>query len=212
MSDTVEIDFEAEKALVDGAWLGRDELWERMNQSIGAKDYRNISRLAGLLEQLDQALAGAQSITIKLSGEHFAKLEAAGGKLGKSAAAFAREVLVQVLGGTKPAPQPAAPAEPPPVVEAPPAEPAAPAGAAPLVVTEAAPDEGAALTLQPKKRDPLPLAGTTPQAPPVMTPVAAPVIQAPPVMTANAPSVVVEDGEDDRPKPAGEGRRWFNRT
>lgn len=194
MSATLEIDLETEKAMVDGEWLSRDELWERMNASIGAKDYKNISRLASLLEQVDTALVGAKSITIKLSGEHFARLEVAGQKLGKSPAVFAREVLVQVLGGVaaKPAEAPV-PLAPPPVV--------APVAATPLAV-EPLPEEPPALTLQPKRRDPTPLASAAP--PPVMTPVTAP--------GPTESTVVVDVPSNDEQKPAGEGRRWFDRT
>lgn len=208
MSDTVEIDLEAEKARVDGEWLSRDELWERMNQSIATKDYKNISRLAGLLEQVDEALAGAQSITLKLSAEHFAKLEAAGTKLGKSAAVFAREVLVQVLGGTAPRTEPAPVplSAPPPVIAPPPVA----AGAAPLSI-ETPEEEPPALTLQPKRREGSPLASpASSSAPPVMTPVASPNIQGPDTVSATDSTVVVEVGEED--KPAARTRSWFDRT
>lgn len=198
MSANLEIDLDTEKANVDGEWLSRDELWERMNQSIGAKDYKNISRLASLLEQVDVALSGAQTITFKLGGEHFARLQAAGQKMGQSPAVFAREVLVQILSGAAPKPveAPVPLAAPPPVV-------APPAVAAPVSV-EPLPEQPPALTLQPKRRDASPLASAAP--PPVMTPVTAP-----PVASPDA-TVVVDVSSGEESKPAGEGRRWFDRT
>lgn len=230
MSQRIDVDLETDKALVDGAWVSRDELWSRMNEAVTGKDYKNIARFAAVLDALDQALAGAQTITIKLSQEHFAKLEAAGQKLGKSASAFAREVLSQVLSGNAPHAAPAAPAPviaaPAPVIAAPapaptpvplPAIVTEPPKSAPVVIAAAPAEEipEEAALIQPKRRDPI--AGLQAAAPPpVMTPVVNPLIQ-PPVMTPTAsPSVVVDLGATgdtgDKPKPGGDGRRWFNRT
>lgn len=197
MSDTVDIDLETEKALVDGAWTSRDELWTQMNASVGSKDYKGIARFASLLEQLDQALAGSRTITFKLSAAQFARLEAAGQKMNQTPDLFARQMLAQVLGAGSPAPVSA-----PDAVETTAA--AKPAGAAPMTVEAASEEEPPVLTLQPKRRD---ATTTTSNPPPVMTPVALPGVA--PAADAGA-SVVVDTQDED--KSTGDGRRWFNRT
>lgn len=194
MSQRFEIDLEQEKVQLDGAWLTVTEVGARVTQMIASGDLR-IGRLAEALEQLGQAVAGAKSLTLKLSGEQYAKLEAAGAKLGKGAEAFARDLLMQVLAGGAAAPQ----AEPKARLE--------PIAAAPVTTSsDVTADEAAqALTMPPKRRDP------TPAAPPIMTPVTAAPAPGP------QPSVVVDlsSGNDDKSKAGAtgpDGRRWFNRT
>lgn len=195
MSDTVEIDLETEKALVDGAWTSRDDLWTQMNDGVGAKDYKRIARFASLLEQLDEALAGSRTITFKLSAAQFARLEAAGQKMNQTPDVFARQMLAQVLGAGTPV---AAKAE---------AAPTQPAGAAPLAVEAATHEEPPVLTLQPKRRDAGSASAAPGTPPPVMTPVALPAVQP---AAEPASSVVVDVKEDN--KSTSDDRRWFNRT
>ncbi len=195
MSTKFEIDLETERLLFDGAWLSSEELAGRVTQALAQKNFAGVGRLGEGLEQLAQALAGAKSITIKLSSEAYAKLEAAGQKLGKPATVFARDLLVQVTQGAPMAAAPmtitAAPAAPP-VISAPP--PVAQSA------SDVAPEEAAAaLTLTPKRRD------SAINAPPIMTPVAAP--------AGPQPNVVVDMSSDDqKSKNPGDARRWFNRT
>lgn len=188
------IDLEAERIQLDGAWVTSDELSARITQMIAAKDFR-IAKLSDALEQLAAALAGARGITLKLTADQFAKLEAAGQKLGKTADQFARDLLMQVfLSGQSTAPAPAAA----PVAAAPPV---LAAGTSDVTAEEAA----GALTIQPKRRD-----SAAYGTPPVMTPINAPVVAAP---GAPVPSVVVDLGPGDgKQPPGGDPRRWFNRT
>lgn len=197
------IDLEAERIQLDGAWVTSDELSARITQLIAAKDFR-IAKLSDALEQLAAALAGARSITLKLTGDHFAKLEAAGQKLGKTADQFARDLLMQVLlsGPQSTASAPAAA----PVAVAPPVL-AASAGAPPVLANSdvTAEEAAGALTIQPKRRD-----SAAYGTPPVMTPINTPVVAAP---GAPVPSVVVDLGPGDgKQPPGGDPRRWFNRT
>ncbi len=144
MTTRYEIDFENERILLDGAWLNGEEISSRLTHAIAAKNFAGVGRLGDALEQLSTALSATKTLTLKLSGDHFARIEAAGQKLGKTPAAFARDLLVQVLSGAPAAPAPAAFAPPP----------------------EVSPEEAAAaLTLTPKRRDvstPPPVVGAAP--------------------------------------------------
>ncbi len=185
MSTPFEIDLETERLLLDGAWLSSDELASRITQAIAQKNFAGVGRLGEAVELLSQAVGSSKTISFKVSGDFYQKLEAMGGKLGKTASATARDWLMQSLSG---------PAGAQPVAVAPAPAPAPVAAA--KTSSDVAPEEAAqALTLTPKRRD------TNP--PPVMAPVAAP---------ANAPNVVVDLSSDDQKKNAGDSRRWFNRS
>jgi hypothetical protein len=208
MSQRFEIDLEQERVQVDGAWLSVAEISQKITLMISAGD-RKIGRLAEAMEQLDQAVAGARSVTLKLSAEHFARLEAAGQKLGMSASAFARDLLMQVLSSAPAiAPAPAAIAAPSPAQPVSSDEPSKRLEPAPVVLATAAEptlDESAqALTMPSRRRDPLPA------SPPATSSVAAP---AAPV--AEQPSVVIDLGAGEEKPRLGapnDGRRWFHRT
>lgn len=206
------IDLEGERIQLDGAWLTRDEIAARITQMIAVKDFR-ISRLSDALEQLAHQLASARTVTMKVTGDQWAKLEAAGQKLGKSPEVFARDMLMQVL---QSAPVPAGlPMAVPAAVVAPAPVPLQQPSPAPIVTEkfsvpapstadDVSPEEAAqALTIQPKRRSDAALSAP----PPVMTPVGVP--------AAPQPSVVVDLGGEDanKPKPTGGDRgRWFNRS
>lgn len=147
MSERFEIDLEGELIEFDGKWLSRADLSGRITQMIAAGDFK-LSRVAGALESLDQALANAKTITFRVSAATFTKLEAAGQKLGRTPSAYARDMVEQLLGGTSvsaTAPSvvaPAATSTPTPV-----------ANPNPVVVTPAAIlEEADAVVLTPKKR------------------------------------------------------------
>ena len=218
MTQRLEVDVDTERVQIDGAWLTKAELSQRIQAMLASHDFR-ITRLSEALEQLSQAVgAYSKSVTVKLTAEQYAKLEAAGQKLGKSPGAFARDLLGQVLTAPMATAKPSAPVmeqSPAPVVARLPAPIVEPTPA-PVIHADVTPEEAAAaLTITPKKRDPLP--GAPPAVPPVMTPVSTPVIQAP-VVIGGSPTVVVDLGspEDSSKTKAssaqGEGRRWFNRT
>lgn len=208
MSRKHEVDLETESIQLDDAWLTSDALSERITQAIAGKNFGGVGRLGDALEQLAQAVAGARTLTLRFSAEHYARLEAAGLRLGKPAEVFARDLLVQVLSGQAPqqaAPAVVAPMAAPPVLLAPPVMAPPPVAAPPAATSDVSPEEAAAaLTITPKRRESPPPAA---MAPPVMTPTA-------PV--GPAPSVVVDLSSDDKGKPAGgpggDQRRWFNRS
>jgi hypothetical protein len=212
----MDIDLEAERVNIDGAWLTRDEISGRIQQMLAAGDFR-IVRLSEALEQLAQALSGSRTLTMKLTAEQYAKLESAGGRLGKTGPGYARELLMQVLSSavaSGPSSHPpavsATPAHgvpviiaaPPPPLSIPPAVtsvPPAVSGLAAATTSDVTPEEAAAaLSIPPKRRG-----DTLPGVPPVMTPI------------ANVPVSVHPGGDDDSRRPAGgpgDGRRWFNRS
>src|SRR4051812_43650700 len=97
MSTRMDIDLESERINVDGAWSTREELTQRIQQMLAAGDFK-ITRLSEALEQLAHASANVKTLSLKLTAEQYAKLESAGGRVGKSGPAFARELLMQVLG------------------------------------------------------------------------------------------------------------------
>lgn len=145
MSQRYEIDLESEKILFDGAWVTRQDLTEKITAKLASGDHR-IGQLGGALEQLAKELEGARSISIKLTGAQFSKLEALGLALGKTAGEAARELFLQSLGGDDaPAITPLAP---PPVI-------AAPAFVPPVATADVTPEEAAvALTMKPKSKAP----------------------------------------------------------
>lgn len=147
MSQRYEIDLESEKILFDGAWVTRQDLTERITAKLASGDHR-IGQLGGALEQLAKELEGARSVTLKLTAAQFAKLEALGLALGRTAGEAARELFLQSLGGDDaPAITPLAP--PPPVI-------AAPAFVPPLATAGVTPEEAAvALTMKPKSKSPI---------------------------------------------------------
>lgn len=136
MSEHFEIDLESELIEIDGAWLSRSDLSNRITQKIAAGDFK-VSRLAGALEALDQEIAAAKTVTFRVSAATFAKLEAAGQALGRSPSTYARDLLEQVLKGSAPS------------ASAPPAVSTDPVVLTPKKLVEEAAD---ALVLTPKKR------------------------------------------------------------
>ena len=211
MATRLDIDLETERVNFDGAWLSKDDLALRIQQMLGAGDFR-ISRVSEALEQLGQALTGARTLSFKLTSEQYAKLESAGGKVGKTAPAFARDLLVQVLGSAVAASATISSASNPIVS-------VTPISSAPVVIAAAAtgqtsdvtPEEAAqAVTITPKRRG-----DTSPGVPPVMVPVGMPA-SAP--QAATQPNVVVDLGAPDSDPSKrqggapGDGRRWFNRS
>jgi len=201
MTQRVDVDLESEKVFFDGAWAGRAELSGRISQMMASGDFK-IGRLASALEALDLAVATARVVQFKLSAENYAKLEAAGQKLGKNAAEFARDLLVQVLGTAAAMPAPAqAPMMAPPAMSTPVIA-GGPATIPMMSTPDVTPEEAAgALTMKPKVRDPM--------AGPTTSPGMAPVAAAP---GQPQPNVVVDLGNPEdpgRPKPGD--RRWFNR-
>lgn len=153
MSERFEIDLEGELIEFDGKWLSRADLSGRITQMIAAGDFK-LSRVAGALESLDQALANAKTITFRVSAATFAKLEAAGQKLGRTPSAYARDMVEQLLGGTPlPASAPSVVAPAPASTPTPVAIPAPVANPNPIVVTPATTlEEADAVVLTPKKR------------------------------------------------------------
>lgn len=136
-----EVDLETDRILFDNNWLTREELTAKIQQMLAAGDFK-ITRYSEALEYLAQTVAGARSLSLKLTQEQYARIEAAAQKAGKPVHVYGRELLAQALGG------------------------AAPAVSAPAAIE--AVEEAAPLTITPKRRDPLP--GAPPAAPPVLTP------------------------------------------
>ena len=130
MTARFEVDLETDRVLFDNNWLTREELTAKIQQMLAAGDFK-ITRHSEALEFLAQTIAGARSLTVKLSQDQYARLEAAAQKAGKPVHAYGRDLLAQVLAG------------------------GAPAVAAPPVTVEAV-EEAAPLTITPKRRDPLP--------------------------------------------------------
>jgi hypothetical protein len=183
--------------------------------------------LSEALEQLSHAVSGVKTLTMRLSAEQFAKLESAGGRLGKTAPAFARELLMQVLGSavaasaptplsntpvaspiisiTPAAATPPVIAAPPPVVMAPPPVVAPPVMVpSPMASTTSdvtAEEAASAVTIAPKRRN-----DSLPGIPPVMIPVAAPLAP-----SGSSAAVDVDEAKRSAGGP-GDGRRWFNRS
>lgn len=143
MSDKLEFDLETERVQLGQEWLDKAALTQRITQAIASGDFK-IAKLAAVLEQLDQAVAGAKPVTFKVSAATWAQLEAAGKRLGKEANVFARDLLVQALGGGQPAASAPAPVATP----------------APQVVEVTPAEEEPAIALTPKKS-----AAPAPEAP-----------------------------------------------
>ena len=149
-----EIDLETGTVLVDGSWLGTEELAGRITQAIGAKNFAGVGRLGEALEQLSREMSDSKSITVRLSGEEYARLAEAGQKVGQAPELFARELLMQVLEGTGSVDSPASPA---------------PASSQPTphpVIEDVSPEEAAAaIEIRPKRTGntiPPPVASTPP--------------------------------------------------
>jgi hypothetical protein len=194
-----EVDLETERIQVDGSWMSREDLSARLQQMLASGDFK-ISKLSEALEHLAQASGNARTLSFKLSAEQYARLEAAGQKLGKPAQVFGRDLLLQVLSGTASATAPVT------ITSLPPAAPVISAPAMATASTTAAgttEDAVPLLTITPKKKDPL--SGSSQAVPPVLTPVAVP--------TLSLPGDADETGKAKAQGGApGDGRRWFNRT
>lgn len=97
MTGALDVNLDTETAFVDGAWTSRDELWTRLNESVASKDYKNIARLAALLEEFDKALEGARTIDFRIGKEASERLEELARGANQTAEAFARSVLLRAL-------------------------------------------------------------------------------------------------------------------
>lgn len=97
MSERFTIDLDNETIDIDGESLTRADLSQRITERIAAGDFK-VGRLAGALEHLDETLAGAATISFKVTADTFNKLEAASVMLGQSPAQYARDIIVQLLG------------------------------------------------------------------------------------------------------------------
>jgi hypothetical protein len=216
----MEVDLDTERINLDGTWFTREALASRLQQMLQAHDFR-IMRVSEALDYLDQSLSGVRTLTLKLTQEQHAKLESAGGRLGKTAPAFARELLMQVLSSavaashttsgshpvvtplmsgpvSVPPPPAPAPVSIPPVSIPPVSIP--PSGLAAATTSDVTPEEAAAaLVIAPKRRG-----DTLPGVPPVLTPLASPAV--------TAPSLLPADAEARPAASQGDGRRWFNRS
>lgn len=227
MSGKLDIDLETERINLDGVWVTREEVVDKVQKMLATGDFR-IAKLSEALEQLSHTIGSAKSVTLKLTAEQYAKLESAGGRLGKSAATFGRELLMQVLdravaasgatpssGITPVATYPVVPHTDGPPGKAPlPSSVSTPStGAAPVPNATAATtsnvtaeEAAGAVTIKPKKKG-----DSHNSIAPVATSSSAATVP-------NVASVVVDQdaagpgpGATSHP-PGGDGRRWFNRS
>lgn len=147
MSHAGEIDLETDRIFVDGTWQGSEELTQKLSQAIAAKNFEGVGRIGGALEQLSRAVEGARTLTVKVPGETFTRIEQAAGASGKTTSRYLHDWLVQST-RSPPVPPPAPlPIGPPAVFPVPPPT-------MPLSIGEVTPEEAAyATTLAPKRRD-----------------------------------------------------------
>jgi hypothetical protein len=228
MTLKLEIDLDTERVNFEGTWLGRAELAQRIQQKLATGDF-HIAKLSEAIEQLGRSVAGARTLSLKLTQEQYAKLESAGARLGKSATEFARELLSQVLGAAVAAsttspnltPVSLTPVAAPPTVTTP--------GHAPVSIPPVmggtptfTPAVTQPISLTPVQMAPVPTSAVSAEeaaaaltiAPKRKTELTMP----PPVISGtNTPKVVVDLGPAEGDAGAasgtpGDARRWFNRT
>lgn len=234
MSLKLEIDLENERVNFEGAWLGRAELAQRVQQKLATGDF-HIAKLSEAIEQLGRSVAGARTLSLKLTQEQYAKLESAGARLGKSATEFARELLSQVLGsavaasttGTNLTPVSLTPAPAPAAVSTPPVVSHTPVSVPPVIAPSPVftPAATQPISLTPSHVVPV----ATSSAVSAEEAASALTIQPkrksettipPPVVSGtNTPKVVVDMGSATETEVSavpggapGDARRWFNRT
>lgn len=68
MSETFDLDIDRERILLDGEWLGKDDLTNRITEKVKAGDYR-VARLSMALQQLEDTLGDISTVEIKLTPE-----------------------------------------------------------------------------------------------------------------------------------------------
>jgi hypothetical protein len=148
MSQAGEIDLETGRIFVDGSWQGADELTEKLSQAIAGRNFDGVGRIGGALEQLSRAVEGARTLTVKVPGETFARIEQAAGASGKTTSRYLHDWLVQST-RAPPVPPPAPlPIGPPAMLTM------APPPMQPLTIGEVTAEEAAyATTLSPKRRE-----------------------------------------------------------
>ena len=147
MSHAGEIDLETGRIYLDGTWQAADELTAKLSQAIEGRNFEGVGRIGQALEQLTRAVEGARTVSVKVPGETYARLEQAAGAAGKTTARYLHDWLVQST-RSPPVPPPAPlPIGPPPTLTAPPPM-------MPLAIGEVTAEEAAfATTLAPKRRD-----------------------------------------------------------
>lgn len=101
MSVTYEVDIDSEKVHYDGEWLGRQALADKIKRMIDSQDFR-IGTAGQALEYLQQVLANARSIEVKLAPEDADLLDRHARQADLSPSALARQAIQAYLAAQPP--------------------------------------------------------------------------------------------------------------
>lgn len=96
MNESFPIDYDAEAIYLDGLWLCRDDLAERIRNHLDKGEYR-ISRLSAALEQLEVELAQAKVLAVRVSPALAEALEEEASRRGSSTSSLLREAIKDFL-------------------------------------------------------------------------------------------------------------------
>lgn len=98
MKESFPIDYDAEAIYLDGFWLSRDDLAERIRAHLDKGEYR-ISRLSAALEQLEEDLAQARVLAVRVAPALAEALEEEADRRGASTSSLLREAVNLLLRG-----------------------------------------------------------------------------------------------------------------
>lgn len=96
MNEKFPVDYDAEAIYLDGMWMCRDDLAERIRTLLDQGEYR-ISRLSAALEQLEVELAQARVLAVRVAPEIAQAVEEEAGRRGCSSSSVLREAIRKYL-------------------------------------------------------------------------------------------------------------------
>lgn len=92
------IDYDAEAIYLDGHWLCREDLAERIREHLDKGEYR-ISRLSAALEQLEEEMAQARVLAARVAPGLAEAMEEEASARGVPTSALLREAILLFLKG-----------------------------------------------------------------------------------------------------------------